>query len=57
MYFERQFQDGYGNRVSLSLYGSYAREDWRKGSITGNPEGYVKKLLDPPSLFSRGPVG
>ena len=41
----------------LSLYRSSAREAWREGSFTGDPEGYVKKALEPPSLFSRGPVG
>jgi hypothetical protein len=59
MYFERQFKDGYGSgaSLSLSLYGSSARAAWKEGSFTGDPEGYVKKALEPLSLFNRGPVG
>jgi len=53
MHFERQFKDGYGNGASLSLCGSSARETWREGSFTGDPEGYVK-ALELPSL-NRGP--
>jgi hypothetical protein len=49
------FKYGYGNGASLSLYGSSARETWREGSFTGDPEGYVKRGSGTTIFLQQGP--
>ena len=40
----------------LSLYGSSVKGTWRKGSLAGDPKGYVEKALEMGISFHRGPV-
>jgi len=40
-----------------SLYGRSVRENWRRGSFTGDPEGYVEKALETGNSLHRGPIG
>jgi hypothetical protein len=40
----------------LSLCGSSMKGTWRKGSLAGDPEGYVEKTLKTGISFRRGPV-
>jgi len=35
-----------GGGTSLSVYGSSVKGTWRKGSLDGDPEGYVEKALE-----------
>jgi len=41
----------------MSLYRSSTRETWRKGSFTGDPEGYVKEGSGMGVRLHRGPIG
>ena len=47
---------GSGGGVSLSLCGSSVKGTWRKGSLAGDPEGYVEKALEMGISFHRGPI-
>ena len=44
-------------RWSISLSGSPVKGTWRKGSLVGDPEGYVEKALETNISFLRGPIG
>jgi hypothetical protein len=41
---------------SLSLCGSSLKGTWREGSLAGEPEGYVEKVLDIGISYLREPV-
>ena len=40
----------------LTLYGSSVKGTWRKGSLAGDPEGYVEKALETGISFHGGPI-
>jgi hypothetical protein len=40
----------------VSLCGSSVKETWRKGSHTGDPEGYLEKALEKGISFYRDSV-
>jgi hypothetical protein len=43
--------------LSLSLYGNSVKGTWREGSLGGDLEGYVEKVLETGIYFNRGPTG
>jgi hypothetical protein len=53
--FRETVKVGSGN--TASLYGGPARGTWRKGSFTGDPEGYVKEGSGMGVHLHRGPNG
>jgi hypothetical protein len=44
-------------RWSVSLCGSSVKGTWRKGSLAGDPGGYVEKALEMGISFHMGPAG
>jgi hypothetical protein len=46
-----------GSRGGVSLCGSSVKGTWREGSLAGDPEGYVEKVLVMGMSFHREPGG
>jgi hypothetical protein len=45
-----------GSGGGVSPFGSAVKGTWRKGSLAGDPEGYVEKALETGIYSHRGPV-